>query len=181
VCTAVRNGRDERRRGGTRADHDDLLAVEIEVIGPCLRMHEPALEPIHSGPFGRVTFRVSVIALAHPKELGADLDGFGSAVGSRASGCDLPASVSARPLGRLHRMAIANVTRYAVLVDDFAEVGQDLGGRRKRRALPGLESVAEGEEVAVGAHPRIAMRAPGAPEARLRLQHDERLGGTVVP
>ena len=44
VVAVSRDRRDERRRGGTRADHDDLLVAVVQVLRPGLRMNDPALE-----------------------------------------------------------------------------------------------------------------------------------------
>ena len=49
------------------------------------------------------------------------------------------------------RWPVADVAAEIVLVDDLAQVAEDLGGGRDRRAGPRLEAVAEGVEVAVGA------------------------------
>ena len=58
--------RDERRRGRTRADHDDALAGEVEVLRPALGVHHGALEALEAGPLRRVALLVAVVALAHP-------------------------------------------------------------------------------------------------------------------
>jgi len=68
----------------------------------------------------------------------------------------------------------------AVLLDHFAHVGQDLGRGCDGRAGPGLEAVAEGMQVAVGADAGIAMRPPRAAETVQRLQDHEALAGALL-
>ena len=70
-------------------------------------------------------------------------------------------------------MAIADVAREVVILDHLAHIVQDLLGGGDRRAGPGLEAVAEGEEIAVGADPGKFVREPGPAEALLRLKHHE--------
>ena len=80
-------------------------------------------------------------------------------------------------------MAVADSLAEAGVLDHLAHVLQDLGGGRDRRAGPGLEAVAEGVEIAVGADAGVAVRDPGAAEGVLRLEHQEararRLRGEV--
>jgi hypothetical protein len=80
----------------------------------------------------------------------------------------------------LHRMAIADVRRQAVVVDHLAQVLLDLGRGGDGLARPRLEAVAEGEQVAVRADAGVAVRAPGAAVAGLRLQHHEALVRVVL-
>ena len=60
-----------------------------------------------------------------------------------------------------------------VLLDDLVEVGEDLLARGDGRAAPGLEPVAVGEQVAVGAHAGVAVGPPGAAAVVLRVQEHE--------
>ena len=57
-------------------------------------------------------------------------------------------------LAAVDAVVVADVAAEVVLVDHLAHVLQDLGRGRDRRAGPGLEAVAEGVEVAVGADAR---------------------------
>ena len=77
-------------------------------------------------------------------------------------------------------MPVADMRAEVVLVDDFAHVAQDLRCRRDRRAGPGLEAIAEGIEVAVGADARIAVGEPRAAEVFQRFENDEARAGALL-
>ena len=163
--------RDQRRRGRARADDHHLLAVQRQVLGPGLRVHDAALEALHARPLRRVALGMAVVALAHPQELRGEahrLQRWPSC--ALRLGLDQPAALRARPLRRADGMAVADVRRQTVVVDHLAQVLQDLLRGGDGLAHPGLEAVAEGEQVAVGADARVAVRAPGAAVAGLRLQ-----------
>ena len=85
-----------------------------------------------------------------------------------------------RPARRGDPVEVADVPLQVVLVDDLVEVVEDLLPRRDRRPAPGLEPVAVGEQVAVGAHARVAVGPPGAAAVVLRVQDDERPVGEPV-
>ena len=70
-------------------------------------------------------------------------------------------------------MAITDVPAEAVLVDDFADVAQDLGSGRDGRAGPRLEAIAKGVEIAVGTYAGISVGEPGAAKAFLRFEDDK--------
>ena len=140
-------------------------------------MDDPALEGLHPRPLGRVALRVAVIALAHPEEVRGEADRL---AGVRPRALERPEILLARPAGRGDPVPVADVRAEVVLVDDLAHVGEDLRGRRDRRAGPGLEAIAEGVEVAVGADARIAMGDPRAAEAFLRLEDDEARAGALL-
>jgi len=76
------------------------------------------------------------------------------------------------------------VTGESVLLDHLAHVLEDLGAGGDRRSDPGLEAIAKGVEVAVGADAWVFVGVPGAAEVRLVLQDREaevrRLLGQVV-
>ena len=78
---------------------------------------------------------------------------------------DRPQPLVGGPLGGVDAVVVADVRLEVVLVDHLAEVLEDLLGAGDGRAEPRLEAVAEGEEVAVGADARVAVRPPGAAEA----------------
>src|SRR5439155_184435 len=114
---------DQRRGGGARADHDDPLARQVEVLGPPLGMHEHALEAVHAVPVGTVGLGVVVVALAHPQETGGEpkpLPGVGP------GDLDGPPAVPGGPVGRGDPVLVADVLVEVVLLDDLVEVGEDL-------------------------------------------------------
>jgi hypothetical protein len=76
---------------------------------------------------------------------------------------------------------VADVLAEVVLVNNLVEVGEDLFARRDRRAAPRLEPVAVGEQVAVGAHPRVPVGPPRSAPVVLGVQDDEGLVGGLVP
>ena len=93
--------------------------------------------------------------------------------GVGAGDLDGPPPVLGRPARRGDPVLVADVLLQAVLVDDLVQVVEDLLARRDRRAAPGLEAVAVGEQVAVGAHARVAVGPPGAAAVVLGVQDDE--------
>ncbi len=139
-------------------------------------MDDPALEAVHARPFGGVAFRVAVVTLAHPEEAGGEARGL-AVVG--ADSLDGPQVVGAGPDGAGDGVAIADVVVEIVLLDHLAHVFQDLFGAGDGRAGPGLEAVAEGVEVAVGADAGILVGAPGAAKGFLGLQDHEALAGAL--
>ncbi|MEY9462289.1 hypothetical protein ABH973_002702 [Bradyrhizobium ottawaense] len=165
----VRDVRHQRCRGRARADHNDLLVREVEIVRPGLRMDDAAFEAIGALPFRRVAFRMAVIALAHPEEVRGESLCFTGIGRNRLDG---PEILLARPAGGIDLMLVADVPCDIVVVDHLVHVGEDFFGGRDRRAYPGLEAIAERMEIAVRADAGITMRAPGAAERRLRLQDD---------
>src|SRR3984893_19116250 len=67
-----------------------------------------------------------------------------------------------------------------VFGDDFAHIGADLRRGRDRRSGPGLEAVAEGVKVAVGADAWIFMGPPGAAKTLLLFEPDECRAGELL-
>jgi hypothetical protein len=120
---------------------------------------------------------VAVVALAHPQEVGGEGERL---AGVEAGGLDGPEVLGAGPARAVDAVAVANVAGEVVLVDDLVHVAQNLGGGGDGRARPGLEAVAEGIEVAIGADAGEAMGDPGPPEAALRVEHDE-AGARTLP
>ena len=69
VAATVRDRRDQGRSSCARADHDDLLALGVQIVRPALRVNDAALKSFHPLPFGSVALRMPVIALAHPEKV----------------------------------------------------------------------------------------------------------------
>ena len=120
---------------------------------------------------------MAVVALAHPQEVGGEADRLARC---GVGGVDGPEVRFAGPGRGVDPVPVADMRAEVVLVDDLAHVFQDFRCRRDRRGGPGLEAVAEGVEVAVGADARIVVRDPGAAEAFLRFEHDEAGAGALV-
>ena len=70
-------------------------------------------------------------------------------------------------------MPVADVPGEVVLGDYLAHVGAYFGRGSYRRPGPGLETVAECVQVAVGTNAGITVRPPGAPKALLHVEYDE--------
>ena len=137
------------------------------------------LKSVHARPLRRVALCVAVVALAHPQEVG------GEARAPRRCRCAWPRSSSR--LSSLDQRADGDRVAGSGCggARSFSSITspmylQDLVGGGDRRAGPRLEAVAEGVEVAVGADAGIAVRAPGAAEALLRLEHDEARAGALL-
>ena len=58
---------------------------------------------------------------------------------------------------RIDLVAITDVPAKVVLLDDFAQIGEDLGRGRDRRSDPWLETIAEGIQVAIRSDAGIAV------------------------
>src|SRR5579871_7034700 len=140
-------------------------------------MHDPALERFQAFPLRRMAPLVAVIALAHPEEIAGERDGL-AGIGALAD--ERPEIVLARPRRRLDLVPIPDVPAEIVLRNHIAHVAQDFTGRRDRCPRPGLEAVAEGVEVAVGADAGIAMREPGPAEILECIDHHEPRAGTLL-
>ncbi len=135
-----------------------------------------ALERVEVRPLGRVALTVLVVALAHVDEAGGD----GVLRPLDRAHRDGPTTIVGRPARRLDAGVVANVRREVVLLDHLAHVMEDLVARSDRRLAPRLELVAEGEQVAVGAHARVAVRPPRPAETVERLDDQEGLVGLLV-
>src|SRR3569833_1335803 len=140
-------------------------------------MHDAALEISHAGPLRRVAFRVAIIALAHPEEVGCQAHGLLALALHRLDG---PEIVGARPARRNDPVLVADMAAEIVVLDHLAHIGQNFLGSRDRRPDPRLEAVAECVQVAVGADTGIAMRSPGPAKALLAFQYDEALVRQVL-
>ena len=130
-------------------------------------MGDYALEAVHARPLGRVALLVTIIALAHPQEVGREPlnASFGACLGR-----DRPDVLVARPHRRADLVAVADVGREIVLLDHIAHVIADLRRHGDRRPDPGLEAIAEGVEIAVGADARKPVAEPCAAKRILRLE-----------
>ena len=170
------DGRDHGRGGGAGSDDDDLLVLIVEIIWPGLGMDDLSLVVGHAVPGRGIALALAVITLAHPKEIG--LEGQGLA-GLFPVGGDRPLGLLFRPVSGGDLPAIADMLVDPMLFDHILHIAQDLVGRGDGRADPGLETIAEGEEIAVGANARIGMGRPGAAEGLQRLQNDIGLVGAL--
>ncbi len=96
MAALVGHGRNEGRRCRAGADDDHLLVPVVEVVRPCLGVHDLAVETIHSLPFRGVTPAVAVVPLAHPQEVAGEADLF---AGIGAGDLERPTPVVGRPGG----------------------------------------------------------------------------------
>jgi hypothetical protein len=115
---------------------------------------------------------VSVVALAHPKEVRTERDVF-TRVGPLDDKC--PIFILARPLRSFHGVLVTDVRREIVLFDDLVEVIKDRVLFSEGRTGPGFEAIAVGVEVAVRARSGVSVRPPRAAVSRLCLENDEAL------
>src|SRR5262245_37559090 len=130
-------------------------------------MNDGPFECLHPLPLGRVSLRVSVVALAHPQKVGGETDRL---PGIHPGGIDGPEILLTRPAGGGDLVPVADMWAEFVLIDDFAHVAEDIGCSSDRGTGPWLEAITEGIQIAVGADARKAVREPGTPEARLGLE-----------
>ena len=161
--------RDERDRGGARADDDDPFALDIEVVGPELRVDNRPREIVLTGEVDDVATVVVVVAGREVEEAGGVLDG---AIGGVSR--DGPALCLAGPVGRGHLLAIVDSFVDAVCRGRLPQVTQDRRAVGNRlRVRPRTEGEGEGVHVRVGADPGIAKEVPGATARRPCLEDRE--------
>src|SRR5690606_26426975 len=96
----------DRRRRCPGANHDDVLALEIDIFRPGLRMNDLALEVAHAFPVGRIAFGMAVIALTHPEEVAGEDALLACVALPRNNG---PALLVARPGGRRDPVVVADM------------------------------------------------------------------------
>ena len=111
-------------------------------------MNQLALVLVHVSPIGPVALLVAVVALAHEKEIGGEINDLARI---ELRGRNGPEIVCAGPRGLVDAVAVADVLRQIVLLDHFTDVRQDLLGRGDGWSGPGLEAIAEGVKIAIGA------------------------------
>ena len=162
----LRHRRNDRRRGRAGADNEDILAGIVQVFRPVLGVCDHALEVAHALPIGRIALMLTVIALAHPKEVAGKANRF---VRLQTYRLDGPEAVLVGPVGVQDLVAVTDVLRQAVLFDHLAHVGKDFRRCRDRRADPGFETVTEGVQVAVRADAGKTVGPPRAAEVLFRL------------
>ena len=150
------------------------LPSSVEIVRPGLRMHDAALEVAHARPIPACSLRNGDSSPGTSRG-SSRYDDLLAAVG--LLGLDGPEILLARPARRQDPVLVADVPGEIVVLDHLAHIGADFVGGRDRRPDPGLEAVAEGVEIAVGADARIFVRPPGAAERLLRLQDDEARAG----
>ena len=178
VRGAFGNRRDQRRGRRPRADHDDPLPGQVEVLRPLLRVHQQPLVALEALPAGPVRLVVVVVAGAQQQEPGGVPQQLAGVAPGDVHG---PAPGRGRPARRGDAVPAADVRCEAVLGDDLVEVVEDRRARRDRRAAPRLEPVAVGVQVAVGADPGVAVRPPGPAVTVACLKDDEAPAGEPLP
>src|SRR3984885_10066876 len=181
MVAALSDRRNERRGRRAGADDNDLLTCTVQIFWPRLRVNDPSFESLHAFPLGRVAFLVPVVSLAHPEKICGKANGRAVAP---AGSLQCPEVVGARPVRARNPVPVANVSIEAVVVDDFAEISENLLSGRNRFADPWLEAIAEGVEVAVRSDAGIPVGDPGAAEALLGFEdheaHPRALGLEVI-
>mmetsp|Transcript_21135 Transcript_21135/g.65224 ORF Transcript_21135/g.65224 Transcript_21135/m.65224 type:complete len:480 (-) Transcript_21135:201-1640(-) len=150
-CGDVRQQRHRRR---ARPDHRHALVREIDVLGPELRVHDPAFELLFSREAGPVRFRVGVVALAEDQKAALQ---FRRGV-RQLHGPAVRRGVEGR---RRDAVVVADVRSEAVLVHGVSEVAQDvLCGTKIRVVAPRLEIERHRHHVRVAPDPRILEQRP---------------------
>src|SRR5262249_1455545 len=141
-------------------DHDDALAVVVEILGPRLWVHDGAAEEVTPREFGRVAPFVVVVAGAREEEAAgvADLCALGPdfAYGRPASG-------RRRSFCARHAMAKLDFRGDAALGRRVFDVSLDRRPVGDRFAVtPRPKTIAEREHVRVGPHAGIPEQIPRA-------------------
>ena len=165
----LRQGGDERDGGGAAADHHDPLAGVLEVIGPAMRVGDPAPESLGPLELRQVALVVGEVAASRPRR-------------SRRSCCTVsPVSVRSTSTSQRDSAEDHSILDDALIEADpaidpallgrLADVGEDRVAVGERpRPLPGLEPEAEGVDVGIAANAGIAVEVPGAPRDAPRLE-----------
>lgn len=153
-------GADELGSGRAGADDSDLLAGDVEVLGPGAGVHLRARETVPSLDVGEARGRqrperADDVACG---ELLAAVGPYGPQTGGLVVG------------QRLDRGVELDVVAQVVPVDHVLQIGQDLRlGRVAGLPVPlpqqvGVEGVAVRDAVDIGGRARIAVPVPGAPD-----------------
>ena len=159
---------DERDGGRAAADHHDLLAGVVDVIGPLLWMHDLSGEALGALEVRRVALVVAVVAAAHQQEAAGQVHGLFGVAAPRLHG---PSGIGGGPLGAHDAVVKADLPIDTVLAGRLAYVVEDrrpVGDRLRLR--PRLEGVAERVHVGVRADPRVFEQVPRPADAVPRLE-----------
>lgn len=156
----LRQLRHQSDRSRAAADHHDALAGIIDIVGPELRVDDPAVEILDPGEVGRVAPGVIVIAGGHEQE-GAGESDFG-AVAIRHHG---PQRVVARPVRPLDVVTVTDVPIHAIFARRLVEIAQNRRAVRDRLGIgPRLEREAQRVHVRIRADAGITKQVPCAAE-----------------
>ena len=154
--------------GGAAADHDDLLARVVQILGPLLRVHDLPTEAVPALELGGESPVVPVVTTGHENPVGTELH---QLFGLGVLDVDRPAGIGTRPGRAEHLVVEPHLFVDAVLGGRLPEVAQDLVGAGDGVFVtPRLELVAEGVQIGVRADARVAEQVPGAAAGAARLQ-----------
>ena len=169
----ARHRRHERHRRRAAADHDHALARVVDVLGPFLRVHDPARETLAARKLRRVAFVVAVVAAAHQHEARPDPHLLAAVL---AKCVHRPQRARAVELRAQRAVLEADLLLDAVFRRRLAHVGEDRRPVRDRlRLRPRPERVAERVHVRVRADARVAEQVPRPSDALARLEDRDRL------
>src|ERR1700735_2122376 len=156
---------DELDRRGTRADHPDALAAQVDRVIPARRVHSRASEGVEALDLGRFGLAEHACRATHvsrgdlPAIRGLDVPRVGILVEPRPDHLGVQLDAIAHP-----------VLIHAVLRVDLELRPRRVHARPVAALLEG-ELVAEGRDV--DRYPWIGVPVPGAPATVPGLQHDE--------
>ncbi len=170
ACVGQR--RDQRGCGRAASDHDDARTLDVEVVGPLLRVEVRAGEPVHARELGQVALVVAVVAGAGDDPPASEVD---DVAGGEPLDVERPARLGRRPLDPPHPVPEPHVAAQVLLVDRVVEVVEDRVTVGDGVVFgPRLPRVRVRLHVGVGAHARIAEQVPRAADRVARLEHRER-------
>ncbi|PAV72389.1 hypothetical protein WR25_15956 [Diploscapter pachys] len=164
----VGHGRYQRGRGGTAADHHDVLAGVVQVLRPVLRMDPHPFERLLAGKARQETCVVVVVAGAAQQELAAVLP---HRCAGLMHGADLPQALLAAPVGAGDLHAVMDLLVQAMLPGRVLDVPPDRGAVGEHLgASPQAELVAVAEHVRIGTDAWVTEQVPGAAHAGAPLE-----------
>jgi len=168
MCRRFRHRRHQGHRGGTAADHHDLLAGIVERFRPELRMDNRSGKIRLAGEVRIMAFVIAVIARAHMEEIA--LHRAERAIALLQA--HRPQRLFARPVGIDHLVVEPYLVVQAIFVDGFIQIVEDRWrvGNCPARG-PGFEIIAQCIHVAVRADAGIFEQVPGPAESLARLDN----------
>jgi hypothetical protein len=174
VIGGLSHGRDEGHCRRAATDHHHPVAGIVKVLGPVLRMDDPAAERVLPFEPRRVTV-VGVVAGSREQEVARHVEDLAVA-GPLDS--DDPVTARRREVSADDLVPEVDVRAEVVLVDRLVQVVEDLAGVSDRVVLrPRLEAEAERVEASVRPDPGVAEEVPGSADRIAGFELGEGLTG----
>ena len=167
---SLRQGRDERDRRRSAADHHHPAVGDIEILRPPLRVHNCSSEPLQPVEPRQVTGVVAEIARRGEHPAACQLQ---PSPGIGPLDVHAPAGVPPGPGDRSDPVVQPDMLVDTALCRRIPDIAQNLGGRRQHdRLAPGPVGVAQRDHVRVRPNAGIPKQVPRSARRSPRLDDD---------